>query len=80
LPAFAVVLASIVASGAAIGMQVGAAVAIDEVILVGSAAAPPKTQVLLRLLHEWVSRAVSRSWQPSARWRGVPGGSWAGLF
>jgi hypothetical protein len=42
LLAFAVVLASIVASGAAIGMQVGAAIAIDEVILVGYAATPAK--------------------------------------
>jgi len=56
------VLAIIVASGAGIGMQVGAAVAfvvgilaIDEVILVGYVAAPAKTQVILRLLHEWVS-------------------------
>jgi len=56
------VLAIIVASGAAIGIQAGAAVAfilgllaIDEVILVGYLAAPAKTQVLLRVLHGWVS-------------------------
>ena len=64
LPASAGVLASIVASGAAIGMQVGAAIAIDEVILIGYVATPAKTQVLLRRLHEiGCRRAVSRSWR-----------------
>ena len=36
-------------------MQVGAAIAIGEVILIGYVATPAKTQVLLRRLHEWAS-------------------------
>jgi hypothetical protein len=55
-----VLLAVIVASGAATGTQVGAAIAfvvgmlgIVEVILVSYLATPAKTQAGLRLLHDW---------------------------
>ena len=55
------VLAIIVASGAAIGTQVGAAIvyliamlAVVDIILVSCLAAPAKTQAALRLLHNWV--------------------------
>jgi hypothetical protein len=54
------ILAIIVASGAAIGMQVSAAIAyiigmlgVEEIILVTNLAAPSKTQAVLRLLHDW---------------------------
>lgn len=55
-----IVLAMIVASGAAIGMQVVAAIAfvvgmlaVEEIILMSSLAAPAKTQTFLRRLHDW---------------------------
>lgn len=54
------VAAVIVASGAAIGMQLSAAMAfvvvmyaVVEIILVSYLAAPAKTQAVLRLLHDW---------------------------
>lgn len=54
------VAAIIVASGTAIGTQVGAAIAflvgmygVVEVILVSYLATPTKTQAVLRLLHDW---------------------------
>jgi len=53
-------LAIIVASGAAIGTQVSAAIAfvvgvlaVVEITLVSYLAAPAKTQAVLRLLHDW---------------------------
>lgn len=53
-------LAVIVASGAAIGIQVSAviiymigALVVEEVILVSNLVAPTKTQAALRRLHEW---------------------------
>jgi hypothetical protein len=56
------VLAIIVASGAAIGMQVSAAVvfvvgtlAVVEITLAGYAAAPAKTEAVLRRLHDWAA-------------------------
>jgi hypothetical protein len=59
-------LTTIPTSGAAIGMQIGAAIvfvfetlALVEIILVGSLVAPIKTQALLRLLHDW-ARAYRR--------------------
>jgi hypothetical protein len=55
-----VLLAIVVASGAAVGTQVGAAIAfvvgmlaIVEIILVSYLATPVKTQAGLRLLHDW---------------------------
>jgi hypothetical protein len=55
------VLTTIVASGAAIGTQVGLALAwvvgmfaVVEIILVSHLATPTKTQALLRLLHDWI--------------------------
>jgi hypothetical protein len=55
------VLAIIVASGAAIGTQLGAAIAfivgmlaVVEITLVSYLAMPAKTQAVLRLLHDWV--------------------------
>jgi Sap, sulfolipid-1-addressing protein len=55
-----VLLAIIVASGAAIGTQVGAAIvfvvgmlAVVEIMLVSYAATPAKTQAVLRLVHDW---------------------------
>jgi hypothetical protein len=54
-------LTTILTSGAAIGMQVAAAVAfvvetlaVVEIVLVSSLVAPAKTQAFLRLLHDWV--------------------------
>lgn len=54
------VLAVVVASGAAIGTQVGAAItfvvlvlAVVEIALVSCLAAPVKTQAVLRPLHDW---------------------------
>jgi Sap, sulfolipid-1-addressing protein len=59
-------LTTIPTSGAAIGMQIGAAIvfvvetlALVEIVLVGSLVAPIKTQALLRLLHDW-ARAYRR--------------------
>jgi Sap, sulfolipid-1-addressing protein len=59
-------LTTILASGAAIGVQIGAAVAfivetlaVVEIVLISNLVAPAKTQVLLRLLHDW-SRAYRR--------------------
>jgi Sap, sulfolipid-1-addressing protein len=59
-------LTTIPTSGAAIGMQIGAAVvfvvetlALVEIVLVGSLITPIKTQALLRLLHDW-ARAYRR--------------------
>jgi Sap, sulfolipid-1-addressing protein len=60
-PSFVVFgLASILASGAAIGMQIGAAIvfvaetlAVVEIVLVGNLVAPTKTEALLRLLRDW---------------------------
>ncbi|MHC9294295.1 GAP family protein [Mycobacterium sp. LTG2003] len=53
-------LAIIVASGAALGVQVGAVIAymigvlvIEEIILVSNVVAPAKTQAALRRLHDW---------------------------
>jgi hypothetical protein len=61
-----IVIAIIVASGAAIGTQISAAIAFIlvmlaaiEIILVSFLAAPAKTQSVLRLLHDW-SRAHRR--------------------
>ena len=55
------VLAAILASGAAIGTQIGAAtafvvatLAVVEIILVINLAAPTRTQAVLRPLHDWV--------------------------
>jgi phosphotransferase system glucose/maltose/N-acetylglucosamine-specific IIC component len=55
------ILAIIIASGAAIGTQVTAAIAfvvgmlaVVEIILVSYLATPAKTQAVLRLLHDWV--------------------------
>jgi|KBSSwiStaDraftv2_1062776.scaffolds.fasta_scaffold03786_3 hypothetical protein len=55
-----VVLAIIVATGSAIGLQISAAatfivamLAVEEVILVSNVAAPTRTQAMLRRLHEW---------------------------
>jgi hypothetical protein len=54
-------LATILASGAAIGTQIGAAVvfiveslAVVEIVLISNLVAPTKTQAALRLLHDWV--------------------------
>ena len=54
------VLTTIMASGAAIGMQVSLAIAwvvgmfaVVEIILVSYLATPAKTQAVLRVLHEW---------------------------
>ena len=59
-------LTTIPTSGAAIGMQIGAAIvfvvetlALVEIVLVGSLITPVKTQALLRLLHDW-ARAYRR--------------------
>lgn len=53
-------LTIIVASGAAVGTQVCAAIAfvvgllaVVEIILIGSVVTPAKTEALLRLLHDW---------------------------
>jgi hypothetical protein len=53
-------LTTILASGAAIGTQVGAAIvfiletlAVVEIALVGNLVSPDKTQALLRPLHDW---------------------------
>ena len=54
-------------------MQVGAAIAIDEVILIGYVATPAKTQVLLRRLHEWAS---ARSQPVLAAFYAVAGRPW----
>lgn len=55
------VVTTIMASGAAIGTQVGAAIsfvvgmlAVVEIILLSYLATPAKTQAALRLLHDWV--------------------------
>jgi hypothetical protein len=54
-------LATIVASGAALGSQVGAAVifivvslAVVEIVLISNLVAPAKTQATLRRVHDWV--------------------------
>ena len=54
-------LATILASGAALGTQIGAAVvfivvslAVVEVVLISNLVAPTKTQAALRRLHDWV--------------------------
>ena len=54
-------LATILASGAAIGTQIAAAVvfivvslAVVEVVLISNVVAPTKTQAALRRLHDWV--------------------------
>jgi hypothetical protein len=54
-------LATILASGAAIGTQIGAAVvfivvslAVVEIVLISNLAAPAKTQAALRRVHDWV--------------------------
>jgi hypothetical protein len=54
-------LTTILTSGAAIGMQISAAVAfvvetlvIVEIVLISNLVAPAKTQEFLRLLHDWV--------------------------
>lgn len=59
-------LTTIPTSGAAIGVQIGAAIvfvietlALVELVLVGSLVAPVKTQALLRVLHDW-ARAYRR--------------------
>ncbi|WP_454792333.1 GAP family protein [Mycolicibacterium lutetiense] len=53
-------LAIIVASGAALGVQVGAAIAfvigvlaVEEIILISNVAAPARTQAALQRLHDW---------------------------
>jgi hypothetical protein len=55
------VLTTIIASGAAIGTQVGIALAwvvvmfaLVEIILVSHVAAPAKTEAVLRVLHDWI--------------------------
>jgi uncharacterized protein YggT (Ycf19 family) len=59
-------LATILASGAAIGTQIGAAIvfivetlAVVEIVLLSNLVAPAKTEALLRLLHDW-ARAYRR--------------------
>ena len=54
-------LATILASGAVIGAQIGAALvfvivslAVVEVVLISNLLAPTKTQAALRLVHDWV--------------------------
>jgi len=54
-------LATILASGAVIGAQIGAAVvfvvvslAVVEIVLISNLLAPTKTQAALRLAHDWV--------------------------
>jgi hypothetical protein len=54
-------LATILASGAAIGAQIGGAVvfivaslAVVEIVLISNLVAPTKTQAALRLVHDWV--------------------------
>lgn len=54
-------LATILASGAVIGVQIGAAVvfvvtslAVVEIVLISNVLAPTKTQAALRLVHDWV--------------------------
>jgi hypothetical protein len=54
-------LATILASGAVIGAQIGAAVvfvvvslAVVEMVLISNLLAPTKTQAALRLVHDWV--------------------------
>jgi hypothetical protein len=54
-------LAAILASGAAIGPQIGAAVvfivvslAVVEIVLISNLVAPVKTQAALRRIHDWV--------------------------
>lgn len=54
-------LATILASGAVIGAQIGAAVvfvvvslAVVEIVLISNVLAPTKTQAALRLVHDWV--------------------------
>jgi Sap, sulfolipid-1-addressing protein len=54
-------LATILASGAAIGTQIGAAVvfivvslAVVEIVLISNLLAPTKTEAALRRLHDWV--------------------------
>ena len=54
-------LATILASGAAIGTQIGAAVvfiveslAVVEIVLLSNLVAPARTQAALRRLHDWV--------------------------
>lgn len=56
-------LATILASGAAITTQIGAAVvfiltslAVVEIVLLSNVVAPTKTQAALRLVHDWVRR------------------------
>ena len=59
-------LTTILASGVALGTQIGAAIvfiietlAVVEIVLISSLATPTKTQALLRLLHDW-ARAYRR--------------------
>jgi hypothetical protein len=63
------VLTTIMASGAAIGTQVGLALAwvvgmfaIVEIILVSYLASPTKTETALRLLHDWVLTHRRQVW------------------
>jgi Sap, sulfolipid-1-addressing protein len=59
-------LTTILASGATIGMQIGAAIvfiletlAVVEIVLLSNLVTPTKTQALLRLLNDW-ARAYRR--------------------
>jgi Sap, sulfolipid-1-addressing protein len=59
-------LTTILASGVALGTQIGAAIvfiletlAVVEIVLVSNLVAPTRTQELLRLLHDW-ARAYRR--------------------
>jgi hypothetical protein len=59
-------LTAILASGATIGTQIGAAIvfiletlAVVEIVLISNLVTPTKTQALLRLLHDW-ARAYRR--------------------
>ncbi|EUA32917.1 hypothetical protein I553_8977 [Mycobacterium xenopi 4042] len=71
------VVAIIVASGAAIGTQVSAAVAyvvgvlaVVEITLACYLARPAQTQALVQRLHDWARLSGERSWSPCAQWAG----------
>jgi len=62
-------LTTILASGAAIGTQIAAAVvfvvatlAVVEIVLISNVITPTKTQAGLRMLHDWVRGYAGRSW------------------
>jgi hypothetical protein len=70
-------LTTILASGATIGTQIGAAIvfilatlAVVELVLVSNLVTPTKTQALLRTLHDWARAIANRSWWRCSPWLG----------